>query len=351
MGLGGVSLGMAEGDQEWLFGGPPGEGVVVAATHDPGDLSLADMLPAGVRLGTSSWSFPGWRGLVYDGNPKPRDLARRGLGAYSAHPAFRTVGIDRAFYDAVDASIFAEMAAQVPTHFRFLLKANQQVVRPTVNDRGDTHGRTSLATQPNPLFLDIDFAIDRVIGPAAAGLGRACGPILFQFPPMNLDPSGPLRGPDAFLDRLAEFLLALPRGPLYAVEIRNPDLLTARYAGILRAARVAHCLTVHPTMPPLARQLGAVGEGGGDATVIRWNLHAGTNYAAASARYAPFNRLVDPDPRTRAAVADLVAAAVRAARPVYVIANNKAEGSAPLTITALAHAVVARLQGTPPLPR
>jgi hypothetical protein len=27
--------------------------------------ALAASLPAGVRFGTSSWSFPGWRGLVY----------------------------------------------------------------------------------------------------------------------------------------------------------------------------------------------------------------------------------------------------------------------------------------------
>ena len=39
---------------------------------DPASAEVAARLPAEVRLGTSSWSFPGWTGLVYaprDGRP------------------------------------------------------------------------------------------------------------------------------------------------------------------------------------------------------------------------------------------------------------------------------------------
>lgn len=49
------------------------------------------------------------------------------------------------------------------------------------------------------------------------------------------------------------------------------------------------------------------------------------------------------DPETRAAAVDLVAAALAAGRPAFVIANNKAEGSAPLTLEKLADALAARL--------
>ena len=48
--------------------------------------AVADRLPAGLRMGTSSWSFPGWEGIVYDRRASQSTLARRGLSAYAAHP-------------------------------------------------------------------------------------------------------------------------------------------------------------------------------------------------------------------------------------------------------------------------
>ena len=61
-------------------------------------ISLGQALPAKLHLGTSSWSFPGWNGLVYDGEFRATKLARDGLEAYAKHPQMRTVSIDRTFY-------------------------------------------------------------------------------------------------------------------------------------------------------------------------------------------------------------------------------------------------------------
>ncbi|MEZ6184635.1 MAG: DUF72 domain-containing protein, partial [Planctomycetota bacterium] len=57
--------------------------------------ALAARLPPTVHLGTSSWSFPGWRGVVYDREANQRELAREGLRAYAQHPLLRAVGVDR----------------------------------------------------------------------------------------------------------------------------------------------------------------------------------------------------------------------------------------------------------------
>lgn len=60
--------------------------------------TVAAALPAAIRLGTSSWSFPGWTGLVYapsarTGRPHAEaTLAKAGLPAYAAHPLLRTEG-------------------------------------------------------------------------------------------------------------------------------------------------------------------------------------------------------------------------------------------------------------------
>ena len=80
--------------------------------------------------------------------------------------------------------------------------------------------------------------------------------------------------------------------------------------------------------------------------VVRWNLNPREEYEAAKARYAPFDRLVDEDVSTRESIARLVAAALRAGEKAYVIANNKAEGSAPLTLTRLAASVATALRAS-----
>jgi len=59
----------------------------------------------------------------------------------------------------------------------------------------------------------------------------------------------------------------------------------------------------------------------------------------AEPSHAPFDRLVDADPDTRNRIVKLISTALAADRDIYVIANNKAEGSAPLTLLELARAV------------
>ena len=81
-------------DQLPLFAGQAAPGlrpaVVPDALHD-----VAARLPRRLRLGTSSWSFPGWRGLVYADACTPAQLAADGLQAYAQHPLLTTVGVDR----------------------------------------------------------------------------------------------------------------------------------------------------------------------------------------------------------------------------------------------------------------
>src|SRR5680860_572641 len=67
---------------------------------------LADALPPGLRLGRSSWSFPGWAGIVYDRAVSERTLAKAGLSAYARHPLLRSFGIDRTYYRPVSEEIF-----------------------------------------------------------------------------------------------------------------------------------------------------------------------------------------------------------------------------------------------------
>jgi uncharacterized protein YecE (DUF72 family) len=318
------------GAQLGLFGGAQ-DPAVGAAPVSPGVMDLAARLPALLRLGTSSWSFPGWDGLVYAGRPTADRLSRDGLGAYARHPLLRAAGIDRTFYAPLDAAGLARHAEQVPGDFRFLVKASQRCTFPALREGGG-----SGAPRPNPSFLDPGFARDAAVAPAVEGLGPRLGVLLFQFPPL---PRAETRDPGRFADRLASFLGALPRGAPYAVEIRNRELLEPAYAAALAASGVAHAFTVHPSMPPLEIQAAAVPPETQPALVVRWMLGHGRGYEEARDLYSPFDQLAAPDPGSRASIAELVARAIRAGKEGLVIVNNKAEGSSPLSIVELARAI------------
>ena len=291
--------------------------------------ALASRIPPGVRLGTSSWSFPGWQGIVYDKQASEEMLAREGLTAYAAHPLLRTVSIDRSFYRPLSADQFRSYADAVPSDFRLVVKADRLVTSPVDPDARGV--RTA-----NPRFLDPIYAAEEVVAPTLDGLGPKAGPIVFQFPPI---PPNLVGGRSAFLERLHRFLVALPRPCLYAVELRTPAFITEAYARLLENTGVAHCYNVHPASAPLARQIELIHPYQQPALVVRWMLGSGLEYVAAKERYEPFDRLVDEDLPSRELIARTVLDATLAERDAFVIANNKAEGSAPLTLFRLAERI------------
>jgi uncharacterized protein YecE (DUF72 family) len=165
------------------------------------------------------------------------------------------------------------------------------------------------------------------------GLGSKLGAVLFQFSPLGARYT---RDPETFVARLGEFLTALPRGPTYAIELRDPEILGSEYEDALAAAGAVHCSTVHARMPPVDTQ---VIDSGSGPIIIRWMLQPGDDYERAAARFAPFNRIQEPDKLSRSRISSLVSRGMSAGRDVYVMAANNAEGSAPLTLFELAKAV------------
>lgn len=333
---------------------------VLAATPGPDVLDAAQALPRHVRLGTSSWSFPGWEGIVYGQAYSDSKLARDGLGAYGAHPLLRTVSIDRSFYAPLSVADYLRYAQQVPEDFRFVVKAPASVTDATLRaERGEP-------IADNPCFLDAQLAANEFVTPCLEGLGAKAGALVFQFPPL---PERILADPAAFVERLGAFFAALPPLPRlgtesgdlarahYALEIRDACLLTPRLVRMLRERGVRYCVGLHARMPDPLRQAAALalldGETPCGPLVVRWSLHGGFKYEQAKAKYEPFNRLVDEDPATRAALAELAARYAIAGQPVLIVTNNKAEGSAPLSCGALARAIAAacarlREERTPP---
>jgi uncharacterized protein YecE (DUF72 family) len=303
-------------------------------------------MPIDIRLGTSSWFFPGWRGLVYEGmHPQPA-LSRKGLAAYAQIPLLRTVSLDRTFYAPITALEYARYAEQVPDQFSFVVKAPALVCDALMRDE---EGRGKM---PNLHFLDPAIAAREFVVPCLEGLGEKAGPLVFQVSPL---PRALVEDASMLVERLQAFFAALPqelgsRRPLYALELRNAELLTPRLIKMLARTSVRYCVGLHDRMPEAERQELALmvldGDSPGDL-VVRWNLHRGFRYQAAKQRYEPFNKLVDEDPETRRILAHMAVRAFKAKRRVWITVNNKAEGSAPLSLVKLAEEIGAALD-TPP---
>lgn len=312
---------------------------VKAAAPTPGDRQLAADLPSHLHLGTSSWHFPGWAGLVWDRLYSEKQLSRGGLAAYARHPLFRAVSLDRGFYRPLTQAQYERYAAEVPETFRFVVKAPARVTDALIRHAGG-RGRGI-----NPEFLDPAVAREAFSAPAVAGLGGALGALVFQISPLPRRALTDMQSNVARLHRMLEAVATARKSApqtVVAVEVRNREWLTPAFVDALKDTGATYCLGLHPKMPPIAEQLPILRALWPGPLVCRWNLnlkHGAFGYEQARADYSPFDKLVDPDEATRDALARVIAGTIGAGQPAYVTVNNKAEGSSPLSVRALAEAV------------
>ena len=244
------------------------------------------------------------------------------------------VEIDRSYYEPMSADAFAAYAAQVPDDFRFVIKAHEDctVVRFPMHARyGKKRGIA------NPRYFQSRVRSRMVVEPAARRLGMQLGAILFQLSPEDHG------HPAAFAEHVFRFLSALPAGVSYAMELRTPALLTRGYGEALAAARALHCLSVWTVMPSLLQQARVIPPVARKPLLVRWLLRKDAKYEDASARYAPFDRIVDEDREHRDQIAGLVAKAHGHGVPAMVLVDNKAEGCAPESIVLLARELADKL--------
>ena len=309
---------------------------------DPALQALAAALPRHVYIGTSSWTYPGWAGLVWDQAYAEPLLSKHGLAAYSQHPLMRTVSVDRTFYRPLSASQYAAYAAQVPDDFRFVVKA------PSIITDAMVRAEAGRALQPNPQFLSPELAVREFVQPALEGLRHKTGALVFQLNPLTPLLLGQL--PEV-LERLRAMLSALPSlqpaAPegVIAVEVRDPEFMGPELVEVLRATGAVYCLGLHAKMPPIQDQLPMLRKLWPAPMVCRWNLnpiHGAFGYEDARELYSPYDKTVDEDLGSRQALARVALATAQAGLPAYITISNKAEGSAPLSVAALVREMTAR---------
>jgi uncharacterized protein YecE (DUF72 family) len=300
---------------------------------NPTDLSeferLRARIPALVRFGTSTWNYPGWRGLVYQKDYGTRGAAAKMLEEYAAFPLFGTVGIDSSFYGPPTEAVLRSYADHLPAGFPAVSKVWSQLTVHTFTKAQDP----ARAGKGNPDFLNPDLFLEEIFEPYHRHFAENTGPFVFEF--QTIAQSSGI-GPESFAARLDQFFTALPRDAQYGVEIRNEEFLIPMYFAVLREHGVAHVFNSWARMPPIGHQLDLPGSVSGPFILARALLRPGRTYDEAVDAFAPYDRIREPNPKLRRDLARLVEEAVKLRIPAYLLVNNRTEGSAPLTIAAVA---------------
>jgi uncharacterized protein YecE (DUF72 family) len=296
---------------------------------------LASNIPPSVRFGTSTWNYPGWRGLVYHQDYGPKGAAARMLREYAAFPLFGTVGVDSSYYGPPTEAVLRSYAEHLPADFPCVSKVWSQVTVHTFTKAQDP----DRAGKVNPDFLNPELFVDEIYQPYRRYFAANTGPFVFEFQTIakysGIDAEG-------FAGRLDEFFSALPRDAQYAVEVRNEEFLTPMYFAVLREHGVAHVFSSWTRMPPIGHQLDLPGSISGPFIIARALLRPGRTYDEAVDAFAPYDRIREPNPKLRRDLVRLVEAAVHTRIPAYLLVNNRTEGSAPLTIAAVAGLLMER---------
>ena len=291
--------------------------------------SLAGQLPPTVRFGTSTWTYDGWFGDVYRRRYRGPQPASR-LEEYARYPLFRTVGIDSAFYDPPSEDELASYARALPTGFPCVSKVWDRI---TAKRLGQDAPQPGLAGMRNPDFLNATLFKDSVLDPYSRVFRDHAGCFVFEFQAMR---GKDLPDPLQWADQLDDFLQELPRDFRYAVELRNPELLTGVHGDVLKRHGVAHVFNSWTEMPPIGEQVELGWTFSANFTVARALLKPGRRYSDAVRQFQPYDRVQEPQPPLRRDLLQLINASLRRRIEAFILANNRAEGNAPGTIKAVA---------------
>lgn len=193
-----------------------------------------------LHLGTCSWKYPSWKGLVYS-KAKPENYLAEYCSSYS------TVEVDQWFWSLFSGNnvvlpkpeVVEEYARSTPEEFRFGIKIPNSITL-------THHYSKNKSLTINPHFLSIDL-MHRFLE-SIKPLWDKLGPLIFQFEYLN---KKKMASHQEFLDRFGEFTTKLPKNFLYAVETRNPNYLNRTYFEFLRSHDINHVFLQGYYMPSI----------------------------------------------------------------------------------------------------
>jgi uncharacterized protein YecE (DUF72 family) len=297
---------------------------------------MTDLAIQGVFIGTSSWKYRGWCGMLYDsaryewrGKFAESRFKRDCIAEYAE--VFKTVCVDAAYYTFPSVKYLESMAAQVPEDFRFGFKVTDTI---TLKKFPNLERFGALAGKPNVNFLHADLFVKGFLQPCES-IRAKVGLLMFEF--SRFWPADYPHGRD-FVADLDKFLSRIPKGWPYGVEMRNRNWLRPEYFECLSRNGVAHVFNSWEAMPSVSEQMALPGSRTApELAAARFLLKPGRNYEDAVKTFAPYDTIREENPEARAAAQQLIAEGKAAGpkRKTFIFVNNRLEGNALGTITAM----------------
>jgi len=280
-----------------------------------------------LHVGTCSWKYDSWKGLVYDEGRRYR--ADDYLPHYARH--FGTVEVDQWFWSLFPAELrlpdpraVETYAASVPPEFVFTVKAPNSITLTHFYAKQPPQHR-AFANRPNEHFLSVELT-ERFLAALAPLRGRL-GPIMFQFEYLA---AAKMASAEAFFERMDAFLSRLPSGYQYAVETRNAGYIGDDFFALLRRHNAGVVLLDGYRMPPPVRIFEGHHTRTSSFMVLR--LHGPDRAGIERVTDGRWDRVVQPQERGLRGAVDIVRRNTTDFVTTYVNVNNHYEGSAPLTI-------------------
>ncbi|EEF57586.1 DUF72 domain-containing protein [Pedosphaera parvula] len=298
--------------------------------------SISGLADKGIYIGTSSWKYPGWRGMLYQedryiyrGKFSETRFDRLCLGEYAE--VFKSVCVDAAYYKFPDERYLKNLVSEVPEDFLFTFKVTDDI---TIKQFPELPRFGLRAGRPNEHFLNADLFAAAFLKPCEE-FKKNIGLLMFEF--SRFGPHDFARGRD-FVEALDQFLGKLPKGWRYGVEIRNRNFLHPDYFEMLARHGVTHVYNSWAEMPPVSDQLELPGSvTNPEFAGARLLLKPGRKYQEAVDKFKPYDRLKEPYEDVRVAAAKLIkkALAKEGLSKLFLYVNNRLEGNALQTIIAI----------------
>jgi uncharacterized protein YecE (DUF72 family) len=295
---------------------------------------IADLASRGVYIGTSSWKYPGWRGMLYDdaryiyrGKFAESRFERNCLTEYAE--VFKTVCVDAAYYTFPSEKYLEGLAAQVPADFQFAFKVTDAVTIKRFPNLPRFGARAGMA---NETFLNAGLFERQFLRPCEK-IRSHVGLLMFEF--SKFYPSDYEHGRD-FVAALDGFLSELPSGWPYGIEMRNRNWLKPEYFECLARHNVTHVYNSWTDVPPIEEQIGMPGsETNPSLTAARFLLKPGRSYEEAVKSFTPYDKTKEVNDSARKAGAKLIRDAKNKKKRTFLFVNNRLEGNALETIRAM----------------
>ena len=185
-----------------------------------------------IRVGTSGWRYPSWRGAFY-----PRGLVQRRELEYLSE-RMNTAEINGSFYSLQRPERYRAWREQTPEGFVFAVKGGRYI----------THMKR---------LVDVATPLANFFASGVLALGPKLGPLLWQLPPNLAFDADRLAGFFALLPRTTREAAALARhhddklkGAAYlkpgavrplrhALEVRHPSFSNPDFAELLRRNEIS----------------------------------------------------------------------------------------------------------------